>query len=51
MASRDQIAGALDHPIFFSLVVTLVVVAWMAIFTWAFKAANLSGPAALFQHP
>lgn len=51
MAKRDELAQALDHPIFFSLVVTLVVVAWMAIATWAFKAAGMPGPAALFQHP
>lgn len=51
MASRNEIAGALDHPIFFSLVITLVVVGWMALFTWGFKAAGLPGPAALFQHP
>lgn len=48
---REEIASALDHPIFFSLVMTIVVVAWMSIFTWAFKAAGLPGPAALFQHP
>lgn len=48
---RERAAAALDHPIFFSLVVTLVVVAWMAIFTWAFKAMHMPGPAALFQHP
>lgn len=51
MASRGEIADALDHPIFFTLLITLAVVAWAAIFTWAFKAANLPGPAALFQHP
>jgi hypothetical protein len=51
MAKRDELASALDHPIFFSIVITLVVVAWMSIFTWAAKAANLPGPAALFQHP
>lgn len=46
-----ELRDALDHPIFFSLVITLAVVAWMAILTWAAKAANLPGPAALFQHP
>lgn len=51
MARSDEFLNALDHPIFFSIVITLVVVAWMAIFTWLFKAANLPGPAALFQHP
>lgn len=48
---RAELASALDHPIFFSLVITLVVVAWMAVLTWAAKAANLPGAAALFQHP
>lgn len=51
MAKGDSVAQALDHPIFFSLVVTLCVVAWMALATWGFKAAGLPGPAALFQHP
>lgn len=51
MANRDEILDALDHPILFSLIITLVVVAWMAIFTWAFKAMNLPGPAHLFQTP
>lgn len=51
MARRDELADALDHPIFFTLVITLVVVAWMAILSWSFKALNLPGPAALFQHP
>lgn len=48
---QGEFIEALDHPIFFSLVITIVVVAWMAIITWGFKAANLPGPAALFQHP
>lgn len=47
----EELRDALDHPIFFSLVITLVVVAWLAIFTWAFKAMNLPGPAHLFQTP
>jgi heme/copper-type cytochrome/quinol oxidase subunit 2 len=51
MANRDELLSALDHPIMFSLIITLVVVAWMAIFTWAFKAMNLPGPAHLFQTP
>lgn len=51
MGEKGELIEALDHPIFFSIVITLVVVAWMAIFTWIFKAANLPGPAALFQHP
>jgi heme/copper-type cytochrome/quinol oxidase subunit 2 len=51
MAKRDEVLDALDHPIMFSLIITIVVVAWMAIFTWAFKAMNLPGPAHLFQTP
>lgn len=46
-----EFRDALDHPIFFSFVITLAVVAWMAILTWAFKAMNMPGPAGLFQHP
>lgn len=48
---RDEFLDALDHPIFFSFVITLAVVAWMAILTYLAKSANLPGPAALFQHP
>jgi hypothetical protein len=51
MASKEQVLDALDHPIMFTLILTMVVVAWMAIFTWLFKAANLPGPAHLFQTP
>ena len=48
---RGELVEALDHPIFFSFVITLVVVAWLSILTWAAKAGGLPGPAALFQHP
>lgn len=48
---RNELAEALDHPIFFSFVITLAVVAWMAILSWGFKAAGMPGPAGLFQHP
>lgn len=51
MASGERVAQALDHPIFFSFIVTLTVVGWMALLTWGAKAAGLPGPAALFQHP
>lgn len=51
MAKRGEVLEALDHPIFFSLLITLVVVCWMAFFTWGFKAIGWPGPAALFQHP
>lgn len=50
-ASREKVADALDHPIYFTFAITLCVIAWMAILTWGFKAANLPGPAALSQHP
>jgi hypothetical protein len=51
MPNRNEVASALDHPIFFSFVVTLCVVGWLALLTWGAKAANLPGPAALFQNP
>lgn len=51
MANKDELLGALDHPIMFSLIITIVVVAWMAVFTWVFKALNMPGPAHLFQTP
>lgn len=47
----DEVLDALDHPIFFLVVVTIGVISMAAIFTWAAKAANLPGPAALAQHP
>lgn len=51
MASRNEFLDALDHPVFFSLVIALTTVGWLALMTWGAKAANLPGPAALFQHP
>jgi hypothetical protein len=42
---------ALDHPVFFAVVITVVVVSLSAIFSWGFKAMNMPGPAGLFQHP
>lgn len=51
MAKGREIIEAMDHPVVFSLLITLVVVGWLAVFTWVAKAANLPGPAALFQHP
>jgi hypothetical protein len=42
---------SLDHPVFFVIVLTVAVCCMAAIFAWALKAANLPGPAALFQHP
>lgn len=52
MAKKStELADALDHPIFFTFLIALVVAAWLAIFIWAAKAANLPGAAAFFQHP
>jgi len=51
MAKSDDFRDALDHPIFFSFVIALTTVFWLAILTWTFKAAGLPGPAALVQHP
>lgn len=51
MARSHAMAEALDHPIFFSFVIALTTVGWLAILTWGAKAANLPGPAALLQHP
>ncbi|HEY2300522.1 MAG TPA: hypothetical protein VGH66_01435 [Acidimicrobiales bacterium] len=42
---------ALDHPVFFVLVMTIAVVCMSSMLTWGFKAVNMPGPAALFQHP
>lgn len=49
--ARESVRDALDHPVFFSLVIALTTVGWLAIMTWLAKAANLPGPAALLQHP
>lgn len=51
MAKLGELAEALDHPIFFLLVVSIGVVSMLSLMTWGAKAANLPGPAALFQHP
>lgn len=40
---------ALDHPVFFVIVMTVAVVSLAAIFSWGFKAAGLPGPAHLFK--
>lgn len=51
MARGEELRDALDHPIFFVVVMTVAVVCMAAIFVWLFKAAGFQGPAALFQHP
>lgn len=47
----DELVDALDHPIFFLLVISIGVVSFLAILSWGAKAANLPGPAMLLQHP
>lgn len=42
---------ALDHPVFFLLVISIGVASVLALITWGAKAANLPGLAALAQHP
>lgn len=49
--ARGEFRSSLDHPIFFTLVVALVVVAWLSLIGWAAKAAGLPGLAGLVQHP
>lgn len=46
-----ELADALDHPISFTLLIALVVAAWLAVFTWLAKAAGAPGAASFFQHP
>jgi hypothetical protein len=48
MAKGEQLLNALDHPVFFAIVMTIVVFSLAAVFSWGFKAANLPGPAAIF---
>lgn len=51
MAKMSELTEALDHPIFFLLVISIGVVCMLAVLTWAAKAANLPGLAALAQNP
>lgn len=46
-----SLRSSLDHPIFFTFVITLCVLAWASLITWAAKKAGLSGLAAFAQHP
>lgn len=46
-----MIRDSLDHPVFFVLVITVAVVCMASLISWGFKAANMPGPAGLFQHP
>lgn len=41
----------LDHPLLFLLFLLLALKGLEAVLTWAFKAADMPGPAALVQHP
>lgn len=51
MLAKGEIADALDHPIFFLIVLSIGVVCMLAILSWGAKAANLPGISALLQHP
>lgn len=51
MLQKGELADALDHPIFFLLVMSIGVVCMLAILSWGAKAANLPGISALLQHP
>jgi hypothetical protein len=51
MASKEELLDALDHPIFFVLVMTMAVISMMAIFTYLAKTYQLPGLASLVQHP
>lgn len=51
MVRTDELVEALDHPIFFLLVISIGVVCMLSILTWGAKALDLPGPAALLQHP
>jgi hypothetical protein len=51
LASKEEFLDALDHPIFFLVVVTLGVVAMLAIFTYLAKRYQVPGLAALLQTP
>lgn len=49
--ARGELRQALDHPIFFTFVISLCVVGWLSILTWGAKAAGLPGLSGLLQHP
>lgn len=49
--ARGELRHALDHPIFFTLLIALTTMAWLSILTWGAKAAGLPGLAGLAQHP
>lgn len=45
-----KILDSLDHPVPFILFTTLAVCGMASILTWGFKAAGLSGAAAVTEH-
>lgn len=51
MAKRGEVMDALDHPIFFLVVISIGVVCMLSILTWGAKAAGLPGLSSLLQHP
>jgi hypothetical protein len=46
--AAGEVRDALDHPIFFVVVLTVCVMCFSAIVAWALKAAGLPGPANIF---
>lgn len=49
--AKGEVLDALDHPIFFLVVISIGVVCMLAILTWLAKAAGATGLASLLQHP
>ncbi len=47
----NKTRDALDHPLFFLLVITLGVMAMSSLLTWGAKATGYHGVAAVAQHP
>ncbi len=45
--AKGEVLEALDHPVFFLVVITIGVMSLMAIFKWAGKATGLQGLAAV----
>lgn len=41
---------SLDHPVLFTLLITLCVLGWSSVITWGAKKAGLNGLAVLAQH-
>lgn len=39
----------LDHPLVFSFTMSILVIAWIAIFSWMFKSLGWTGPLGLVK--